>query len=47
MFLAHDAGHTEITGNQTKDKLIGGFIASWMMGMSLGKRLSFFINVSH
>lgn len=36
MFLAHDAGHTEITADQTKDKLIGGFIASWMMGMSLG-----------
>ncbi|KAL8291815.1 hypothetical protein RQP46_002073 [Phenoliferia psychrophenolica] len=36
MFIAHDAGHTEITGNRFKDKVIGCIIASYASGMSLG-----------
>ncbi|KAE9401095.1 fatty acid/sphingolipid desaturase [Gymnopus androsaceus JB14] len=36
MFCAHDAGHTEITGNRFWDRAIGGTIASFASGMSLG-----------
>lgn len=36
MFCAHDAGHTEITGNRFWDRVIGGVIASYASGMSLG-----------
>lgn len=33
---ADDAGHMELTGSRTWDYYIGGFIASWMSGLSLG-----------
>ncbi|KAG5645157.1 hypothetical protein DXG03_006781 [Asterophora parasitica] len=36
MFIAHDAGHTQLTGNRDIDNIIGGFIASYASGMSLG-----------
>jgi len=36
MFCAHDAGHTEITGNRFWDRVIGAVIASYASGMSLG-----------
>ncbi|KAK4698906.1 hypothetical protein P7C70_g7362, partial [Phenoliferia sp. Uapishka_3] len=35
-FVAHDAGHTEITGDRFKDKVIGCVIAAYASGMSLG-----------
>lgn len=33
--LAHDAGHTGITGQAGKDRLIGTVVANWVGGLSL------------
>ncbi|ORX41222.1 fatty acid desaturase-domain-containing protein [Kockovaella imperatae] len=35
-FLAHDAGHTGITGNWTKDRAIGIAVANCIGGLSIG-----------
>ncbi|KAL7420302.1 hypothetical protein Q5752_005271 [Cryptotrichosporon argae] len=34
-FVVHDAGHSGITGNWLLDRYIGGFLASWVGGLSL------------
>lgn len=34
-FVAHDAGHTGITGHAAKDRVIGTIVADWIGGLSL------------
>jgi delta8-fatty-acid desaturase len=34
--LAHDAGHTGVTGNWWWDRVIGMSVANWIGGLSLG-----------
>lgn len=34
--LAHDAGHSGVTGNYFKDRIIGTLVADWIGGLSLG-----------
>ena len=34
--LAHDAGHTGVTGNWWWDRVIGMTVADWIGGLSLG-----------
>lgn len=34
--LAHDAGHTGVTGNWWWDRVIGMIVADWIGGLSLG-----------
>lgn len=36
MFVAHDAGHMNLTGSRFIDYGIGGFLASFCSGLSLG-----------
>lgn len=33
--VAHDAGHTGITGDNTSDRILGTFVADWIGGLSL------------
>ncbi|KAM0747773.1 fatty acid/sphingolipid desaturase [Meredithblackwellia eburnea MCA 4105] len=35
-FAAHDAGHTHITGDWFTDKIVGGFVADFLGGLSIG-----------
>lgn len=34
-FIAHDAGHTGITGNAVTDRIIGTVVADWIGGLSI------------